>query len=56
MANSVLLADKFCPLSFRTVDPEEYRLAMLVFYEINSLIPFKKLFSEQFAFSTANYF
>ena len=55
MANALLLAYGLAPLSYRSVDENEYREAMLVFYEINSLIPFKKIFIEQYKFSAANY-
>jgi len=55
MANSLLLAHGLTPLSYRSVDENEYREAVLVFYEINSLIPFKKLFIEQYDFAARNY-
>ena len=56
LCNALLLANKYCPISFRTVDPEDYRYATLLFYEQNSISSFKKMFMEQFEFSTANYF
>lgn len=55
MTNAVLLAYGLSPLSYRNVDEEEYREALLLFYEINSLIPFKKIFIEQYEFATKNY-
>lgn len=55
MANALLLAHGLAPLSYRSVDESEYREAMLVFYEINSIIPFKKIFIEQYKFSATNY-
>ena len=55
MANAVLLAHGHAPLSYRSVDENEYREAMLVFYEINSIMPFKKIFIEQYVFSAKNY-
>ena len=55
MGNAVLLAYGFAPLSYRSVDEESYREAMLVFYELNSLIPFKKIFIEQYRFAAENY-
>jgi len=33
----------------------EYREAVLTFYELNSLIPFKKIFIEQYEFAAQNY-
>lgn len=56
MANAALLAAGHCPLSFRTVDPVDYKLAMLLFYEQNSIAAVKRLFVEQYCFSASNYF
>lgn len=56
LCNALLLANKYCPISFRTVDPDDYWYATLLFFEQNSLPSFKKMFIEQFEFSTANYF
>ena len=56
ICNALLLANKYCPISFRTVEPEDYRYATLLFYEQNSILSFKKMFMEQFEFSAANYF
>ena len=55
MANALLLSHGCAPLSYRSVDENEYREAMLVFYEINSLIPLKKIFVSQYEFSSGNY-
>ncbi len=55
MANAILLSHKCAPLSYRSIDEGEYREAMLVFYEINSIIPFKKIFQEQYLFAAKNY-
>lgn len=55
MANAILLACGLSPLSYRSVDENNYREAMLVFYELNSLIPFKKIFITQYDFSARNY-
>lgn len=56
ISNSVLLANGYCPISFRTVEPIDYRYATLMFYEQNNLAELKKIFIEQFEFSTSNYF
>ena len=37
------------------IDENEYREAMLVFYEINSIVPFKKIFIGQYDFAAKNY-
>lgn len=55
MANALLFAHGCAPLSYRSVDENEYREAMLVFYEINSLMPFKKIFIAQYEFAAAEY-
>lgn len=55
MANGLLMAYGYAPLSYRSVDENNYREAMLVFYEINSLQPFKDIIIEQYKFATANY-
>jgi len=55
MADALLLAHNCAPLSYRSIDEAEYREAMLVFYEVNSLIPFKKIFIEQYDFAAHNY-
>jgi Fic family protein len=55
MANALLLAHHRAPLSYRSVSEEEYREATLVFYELNSLMPFKKIFVNQYDFAARNY-
>ncbi|MFA6375926.1 MAG: Fic family protein [Candidatus Paceibacterota bacterium] len=55
MANALLLAHGLAPLSYRSVDETEYRQAMIVFYELNSVIPFKKIFLGQYEFAANNY-
>lgn len=55
MANALLMANGRAPLSYRSVDESEYREAMLVFYEINSIVPFRKIFVEQYEFAAGNY-
>jgi len=54
-ANAFLLAENLAPLSYRNVDEKDYREAILVFYEQNSIIPLKKIFVEQYLFSAEFY-
>jgi len=54
-ANAVLLAYSLAPLSYRSVDENDYREAMLVFYELNSIAPLKKIFIDQYNFAAQNY-
>ena len=56
VSNALLLADKHCPISFRTVDSIDYKKAMLIFYEQNNLYAFKRIFMEQFEFAVKTYF
>jgi Fic family protein len=55
LANAILLAYGCAPLSYRSVDEDQYREAVLVFYELNSIIPFKQIFIEQYTFAANNY-
>ena len=55
-ANALLIANKYCPISFRTVDAVEYKKTMLVFYEQNNISAFKEIFINQFKFAVENYF
>jgi fido (protein-threonine AMPylation protein) len=55
MANAILLAHGLAPLSYRSVTEEDYRETILVFYELNSLVPFKNIFVEQYVFAAKNY-
>ena len=55
MANAILLAHGLAPLSYRSIDENDYREALLVFYELNSLISLKKIFVEQYEFAAKNY-
>jgi len=55
-ANSLLVANKYCPISFRTVDSIDYKKAMLLFYEQNNISAFKQIFINQFKFAVENYF
>lgn len=56
LANAILLAYNYCPLSYRSIDETEYKKAVIIFYENNSLIYFKELFIEQFKFAVDKYF
>ena len=56
VANALLLAYGCCPLTFRSVEANDYRAALLLFYEQNSLSAFKKIFLDQVAFAVNEYF
>ncbi len=56
ISNAILIANQYCPISFRTIDSVEYKKAMLIFYEQNNISVFKKIFIEQFRFAVKTYF
>ena len=56
ISNGILIANNYCPISFRSVDSIDYKKAMLMFYEQNNIAAFKQIFIEQFLFAVKNYF
>lgn len=56
VSNSILIANEYCPISFRTVDSIDYKKAMLIFYEQNNITAFKRIFIDQFEFAVNTYF
>ena len=56
VSNACLINNKYCPISFRTIDSIEYKKAMLLFYEQNNISAFKKIFIDQFEFAVNTYF
>ncbi|HVI48928.1 MAG TPA: Fic family protein [Chitinophaga sp.] len=56
ISNAILIANQYCPLSFRTVDSIEYKKAMLIFYEQNNISAFKEIFIGQYEFAVNTYF
>jgi Fic family protein len=55
-ANALLMGHNYCPLSYRSISSADYKKAILLFYEINNLSAFKKLFMEQYEFAVNTYF
>lgn len=51
-----IIANGYCPISFRTVDSIDYKKAMLIFYEQNNIAAFKRIFIDQFLFAVKTYF
>lgn len=56
VSNGILMANGYCPISFRTVDSIDYKKAMLMFYEQNNIAAFKQIFIDQFLFAVKTYF
>jgi Fic family protein len=55
LCNAILLSENCAPLSYRSVNEDDYRESILVFYEKNSIMPMKKIFINQYLFSADNY-
>ncbi len=55
-ANALLMAYKYSPLSYRSISPADYKKAVLLFYEIQNITAFKKIFIDQYKFAVENYF
>jgi len=56
LSNAILINNKYCPISFRTIDSVEYKKAMLLFYEQNNITGIKEIFINQFDFAVKTYF
>ena len=56
LGNALLFANDYCPLSYRSADEVTYKKAMLLFYEQNNWVHFKKLFIQQFTEAVEKYF
>lgn len=56
VSNGILIANGYCPISFRTVDSIDYKKAMLMFFEQNNIAAFKRIFIDQFLFAVKTYF
>jgi Fic family protein len=56
LSNAILLAFNSIPLSYRAVEVEEYKKAMILFYEQNNISYLKEIFIEQFEDAVKNYF
>lgn len=56
VSNGILIANGYCPISFRTVDSIDYKKAMHLFYEQNNIAAFKRIFIDQFLFAVKTYF
>ncbi len=56
LANAILLAHDFYPLSYRSIDEVTYKKALILFYEQNSIYYLKKIFIDQYKFALETYF
>ncbi len=56
LSNALLLANDYFPLSYRSVNENEYKEALILFFETNNLYHIKRLFLEQYRFALKTYF
>ncbi len=56
VANAVLLAHGYPPLSYRSVDEQAYKGALILFYEQGTLANFRELYLKQLEESAESYF
>ena len=55
-ANALLMAADRCPLSYRSISSGDFKKSILLFYEMNNITAFKKIFISQYEFAVENYF
>ncbi len=56
LTNAILLAHDFFPLSYRSVDEDTYKKALILFYEQGSIYSLKEIFMSQYEFALDTYF
>lgn len=56
LANAILLAYDYYPLSYRSVDENTFKKALILFYEQNSMYSLKKILLDQYLFALKTYF
>jgi len=56
LTNAILLAYDLYPLSYRSVDEDEFKKTLILFYEQESICEIKRLFIEQVKFANETYF
>lgn len=56
LANAILLAADYYPLSYRSVDETTYKQTLILFYEQHSIVHLKKIVLDQYRFALETYF
>lgn len=56
LANAILLAHDYYPLSYRSVDETTYKKALILFYEQHNITHLKKILVDQYKFALEIYF
>ncbi len=55
LTNAILIAHNYYPLSYRSVDENEYKQALILFFETNNLFHLKRLLIDQYRFALSTY-
>lgn len=56
LTNAILLAHDCYPLSYRSIDEDEFKQSLILFYEQGSIFHLKRLFLSQLRFAYTTYF
>jgi fido (protein-threonine AMPylation protein) len=56
LTNAILLANDLYPLSYRSINEDRFKKALILFYEQESIYEIKRLFIDQFKFANETYF
>lgn len=56
LANAILLANDFYPLSYRSIAETTFKEALILFYEQHSIVAFKQILLNQYRFALETYF
>lgn len=56
LANAILYAHDYMPISYQGITPQEYLKSMLLFYEQNNLRPFVGVFKKLYFYVSRHYF
>lgn len=56
LTNAILLAYDYYPLSYRSINEDEFKKALILFYEQRSIFHLKRLLNEQLVFAFNTYF
>ncbi len=56
LTNAILLSYDLFPMSYRSVSEDDFKKALIVFYEQGSITNWKRLFIDQYIFSNKTYF
>lgn len=54
--NGLLIEYGYCPLSYRSIKPIDYKKAMILFYEQNNMTAYKQIFMDQYEYAVNNYY